>query len=324
MTGVSLAGIERAAERIRGAVRCTPLIDGGELSREAGVEVRLKLESLQRTGSFKFRGASNAVSRIEPDHGARGVATHSSGNHALALAVAARARAFPCTVVMPHDAPRPKREAVERSGATIVTCEPTMASREAALAEVVARTGATVVPPFDHVDVIEGQGTMALEILDAWPEVDAVMAPIGGGGLIGGISVAAKGRKPGIAVLAAEPAAVDDAARSVASGVRQEPTNAPTLADGLRAGIGRITFPIVRECVDRVLTVSEPEIADWMRFAFERLKLVIEPSAAVGVAAIRSPAFKALAKSAGWRRVALVICGGNVDLSNLPWLATRA
>ena len=320
MSGVTPAGIQEAAARLRGVVRLTPLIDGGELSREAGVEVRLKLESLQRTGSFKFRGASNALAQLEPDVGARGVATHSSGNHALALAVAARARGFPCTVVMPHDAPRPKREAVEQAGAAIVSCEPTMSARESTLAEVVARTGACVVPPFDNVDVIEGQGTIGLEILDAWPEVDAVMAPIGGGGMIGGIAVAAKARKSSVSVVAAEPLAADDAARSMASGVRQGPTNSPTLADGLRAGIGAITFPLVQRHVDRVLTVSETEIRDWMRFAFERMKLVIEPSAAVGVAAIRSPAFRELAKASGWRRVALVICGGNVDLTRLPWL----
>ena len=320
MSGVTLQGIEQAAERIRGRVRRTPLVDAGELSREAGVELRLKLESLQRTGSFKFRGASNAVARLSEADGVRGVATHSSGNHALALAVAARARGFPCTVVMPHDAPRPKREAVEQAGATIVPCEPTMSARETTLAEVVARTGACVIPAFDHPDVIEGQGTIGLEILEEWPEVDVVMAPIGGGGMIGGIAVAAKGRKPSVAVLAAEPAAADDAARSMASGVRQAPTNAPTLADGLRAGIGAITFPIVRERVDRVFTVSEADIVTWMRFAFERLKLVIEPSAAVGVAAVRSPEFRELARASGWRRAALVVCGGNTDLSRLPWL----
>ena len=323
MQDISLDDVERAAARLRGVARRTPLIDGGELSREAGVEVRLKLESLQRTGSFKFRGASNAVARLDAVRGADGVATHSSGNHALALAVAARARGFPCTVVMPHDAPAPKRDAVARSGATIVECEPTMDSRESTLAEVTARTGASVVPPFDHADVIAGQGTIGLEILEDWPAADAIMAPIGGGGLISGIAVAAKGRRPGIAVLAAEPAAVDDAARSVASGTRQPPTNAATLADGLRAGIGALTFPIVRERVDRILPVEESEIRDWMRFAFERLKLVIEPSAAVGVAAIRSPAFRELARSAGWRRVALVICGGNVDLARLPWIDAR-
>lgn len=323
MPDVSLEGIEQAAMRLRGVVRPTPLIDGGELSREAGLEIRLKLESLQRTGSFKFRGASNAVAKLDASTGLQGVATHSSGNHALALAVAARTRGFPCTVVMPHDAPRTKREAVLAAGASIVGCEPTMTARESTLAEIVARTGAVVVPPFDHPDVIEGQGTIGLEILDAWPEVDAVMAPIGGGGLIGGIATATKGRKPDCAVLAAEPAAVDDAARSVASGVRQAPTDGATLADGLRAGIGAITFPLVRERVDRVLTVTEQDIATWMRFAFERLKLVIEPSAAVGVAAVRSREFREMARASGWRRVALVICGGNVDLSRLPWLPAR-
>ena len=301
-------------------VRHTPLLDGGELSREAGLTVRLKMESFQRTGSFKLRGASNAVALLDEAMGARGVATHSSGNHALALATAARARGFPCTVVMPHDAPKSKRAAVQSAGATIVPCEPTMAARETALAEVVTRTGATVVPPFDHADVVNGQGTIGLEIVQEWPEVDVIVAPIGGGGMVGGTAVAAKGLKPGVTVLAAEPEAVDDAARSRRSGVRQPPTNAPTLADGLRAGIGAVTLPLLQGFVDDVITVSEADIARWMQFAFERLKLVIEPSAAVGVAAMRSPAFRERARAAGWRNAALVICGGNVDLDRLPWL----
>ena len=321
MRGISLIEIEAAAERTARLVRRTPIVDGGELSREAGLDVRLKLESMQRTGSFKFRGASNALALIDEATGARGVATHSSGNHALALATAARARGFPCTVVMPRDAPRTKRTLVAEAGASIVDCEPTMTSREATLGEVVARTGAIVVPPFDHADIVNGQGTLGLEIVAAWPEVDVIVAPIGGGGMVGGTAVAAKGRKPGVRVVAAEPAAADDAARSKRSGVRQPATNAPTLADGLRAGIGAVTLPLLLEQVDEVVTVSEEEIARWMRFAFERMKLVIEPSAAVGVAAVRSPAFKALASKAGWRRVALVICGGNVDLDRLPWLA---
>lgn len=317
---ISLPEIQAAASRIQGMVRRTPMLDGGELSREAGVTVRLKMESMQRTGSFKLRGASHAVALLDPVAGERGVATHSSGNHALALATAARAKSYPCTVVMPHDAPRSKREAVMAAGAAVVPCEPTMQAREAALAEVVARTGATAVPPFDSVDVVNGQGTVGLEIVQDWPEVDAIVAPVGGGGLVGGIAVAATAMKPALRVVAAEPAQADDAARSKASGVRQPPTNAPTLADGLRAGIGALTMPLLRDHVHAVLTVGEPDIATWMRFAFERLKLVIEPSAAVGVAAVRSPEFKAMARQAGWRHVALVICGGNVDLDRLPWL----
>lgn len=317
---ISLPEIQAAASRIQGMVRRTPMLDGGELSREAGVTVRLKMESMQRTGSFKLRGASHAVALLDPVAGERGVATHSSGNHALALATAARAKSYPCTVVMPHDAPRSKREAVMAAGAAVVPCEPTMQAREAALAEVVARTGATAVPPFDSVDVVNGQGTVGLEIVQDWPEVDAIVAPVGGGGLVGGIAVAATAMKPRLRVVAAEPAQADDAARSKASGVRQPPTNAATLADGLRAGIGALTMPLLRDHVHAVLTVSETDIATWMRFAFERLKLVIEPSAAVGVAAVRSPEFKAMARQAGWRHVALVICGGNVDLDRLPWL----
>lgn len=319
MAAVSIADVQSAAQRLRGHTRVTPLLDGSDLSRHAGLDVRLKMETLQRTGSFKFRGAANAILQLDPADGSRGVATHSSGNHALALATAARAHGFPCTVVMPHDASQGKRRAVQEAGAVVVPCEPTMASREAVLAELVARNGATVVPPFDHPHVIAGQGTIGLEILDQWPQVDVIVAPVGGGGLVGGTALAVRSTQPGVAVVAAEPAAVDDTARSVRSGVRQPPTNAPTLADGLRAGIGSLTLPLVQTHVQQVLTVSEPDIARWMRFVFDRLKLVIEPSAAVGVAAVAGPEFRDLAKSHGWRRVALVLCGGNVDLDRLPW-----
>jgi threonine dehydratase len=319
MAAVSIDDVRSAAERLRGHARMTPLLDGLDLSRQAGLEVRLKMETMQRTGSFKFRGASNAILQLDPLVGARGVATHSSGNHALALATAARARDFPCTVVMPHDAPQGKRRAVQEAGAAIVSCEPTMASRETTLAEVVARGGATVIPPFDHPHVIAGQGTIGLEIVDQWPQVDVIVAPVGGGGLIGGTALAARSIQPRVAVVAAEPIAVDDTARSVRSGVRQPPTNASTLADGLRAGIGSLTLPLVQAHVQQVLTVGEQDIAHWMRFVFERLKLVIEPSAAVGVAAVAAPEFRDMARSNGWRRVALVLCGGNVDLDRLPW-----
>jgi len=319
MAAVSIADVRSAAERLRGHTHVTPLLDGSDLSRHAGLEVRLKMETLQRTGSFKFRGAANAILQLDPADGSRGVATHSSGNHALALATAARAHGFPCTVVMPHDASQGKRRAVQEAGAVVVPCEPTMASREATLAEVVGRSGATVIPPFDHPHVIAGQGTIGLEILEQWPQVDVIVAPVGGGGLVGGTALAAHSIQPRVAVVAAEPAAADDTARSVRSGVRQPPTNAPTLADGLRAGIGSLTLPLVQAHVQQVLTVSEPDIAHWMRFAFDRLKLVIEPSAAVGVAAVAGPEFRDLATSHGWRRVALVLCGGNVDLDRLPW-----
>jgi threonine dehydratase len=317
VSGVSLNSIQDAARRLERLVRLTPLLDGGELSREAGCDVRLKMESMQRTGSFKFRGASNAVALLPAD--TTGVATHSSGNHALALATAARSRGLDCTVVMPTDAAAPKRRAVLEAGARIVDCEPTLESRETTLAREMATRAAAVVPPFDHPHVIEGQGTIGLEILRQWGDVDAVIVPVGGGGLIGGVATAVKGLNPGVAVIGAEPAAVDDAARGKASGVRQPPTNAPTLADGLRASLGTLTFPLVRDRVDHIHTVSETQIARWMRFAFERLKLVIEPSAAVGVAVAASPEFRAMVRHAGWRRVALVICGGNVDLDRLPW-----
>lgn len=320
MSMMSVEHVRLAAQRLRGVVRHTPLLESAELSSKSGLIIRMKMESMQHTGSFKFRGASNALALLEKSAGLRGVATHSSGNHALALATAARARGFACTVIMPNDAPRSKRAAVTDAGAKIIMCEPTMHSREATLAEVVARSGAVVIPPFDHVDVICGQGTIGLEIVDEWPAVDVIVAPIGGGGMIGGIALAAKCCKPSIVVIAAEPAVADDAARSKCTGMRQPATNAPTLADGLRAGIGELTLPLLQKFVNDVVTVSEHDIAHWMQFAFEQMKLVIEPSAAVGVAALCSPTFQSMAKKSGWKNVALVICGGNVDLDRLPWL----
>jgi threonine dehydratase len=220
---------------------------------------------------------------------------------------------------MPHNAPAAKRGAVEAFGASVVECEPTLEAREAALAKVVAQSGAAFVSPYNNADVIAGQGTIGLEILEDLPEVDAIVVPVGGGGLISGIAVAAKGRRNQVAIIGAEPAIADDASRSKRSGVMQPSTNALTIADGLRGALGTLTFPVVRELVDRIEVVDEQEIARSMRFAWERLKLTIEASAAVGVAVVRSPAFIALASERKWRSVAVIFCGGNVDLDHLPW-----
>jgi threonine dehydratase len=317
---ITLADVEAAAARIhRRAVR-TPCLEMDALSNIADVRVFAKCELFQRTGSFKYRGAAHAVSRLPESTKETGVATHSSGNHGQALAYAARERRFPCHVVMPHNAPRAKLEAVKKFGAHITLCEPTLTAREEMLAQVVARTCSTVIPPYNHVDVMAGQGTMALEILEDVPEVDAIVVPVGGGGLISGIAVAAKGKRPSISIIGAEPAIANDAARSKATGIRQPSTNQLTIADGLRGALGSLTFPVVQKLVDQIHVVEEDAIASAMRFSWEQLKLTIEASAAVGVSVAMSDAFRELAQEHKWRGVAIILCGGNVDLDHLPWM----
>jgi threonine dehydratase len=314
---VSSAKIAEAADRIRPFVFRTPTVPCPALAARAGRPVHLKLESTQRTGSFKIRGATNAVRRIADADAARGVVTHSSGNHALALATAAADRGIPCRVVMPSNASPLKRAAVEAAGATVVTSGDTAAEREAKANEVQAETGATMVPPYDHPWTIAGQGTIAAEILADLPDAATLVVPVGGGGLIGGIAIAARAMRPDLRIVGAEPALADDAAESKRTG-RLAPQRPPvTVADGLRAPLGRLTFPIVSALVDEIVTVTEEEIVAAMRLVFEEARLVIEPSAAVGVAAI-------LARTVGGdatRALACVLCGGNVDLARLPWLA---
>jgi threonine dehydratase len=316
---VSARDVEAAALRISDDVLRTPSIASEALGRAAGRPAAAKCESMQRTGSFKIRGASNAVRLLDDSTAARGVVTHSSGNHALALATAAAARGIPAHVVMPANASPFKRAAVEAAGATVHSCGDTAAERAAACAEVARRTGAFTVPPYDHPWTIAGQGTVGLEIAEQVPDAATVVVPVGGGGLVGGIAVALRAVRPGIRIVGAEPALADDAAESVRTG-RLAPQRPPvSIADGLRAPLGELTFPLVRDLVDDVVTVTEDEIVDAMRFAFERMRVVIEPSAAVGVAAF-------LAGRCGGdaaRPAVVVLCGGNVDLSALPWLARR-
>ena len=316
---VSIADIRAAAARIAPFVRRTPVLACPDLERRAGRAVLAKCESMQRTGSFKIRGATNAVRRLDDAQAVRGVVTHSSGNHALALATAAADRGIPAHVVMPVNASPVKRSAVERAGATVVSCGPTAAEREMACAEVASRTGAFVVPPYDHPWTIAGQGTVGLEIAEEVPDAGTVIVPVGGGGLIGGIATALRALRPDVRIVGAEPALADDAAESLRTG-RRAPQRPPvTVADGLRAPLGELTFPILRDAVDAVVTVPEAAIVDAMRIAFEECRLVIEPSAAVGIAAL-------LDGSCGGdlsRPAVVVICGGNVDLTALPWVEAR-
>ena len=312
----TLKDVRAAATRIAPWVHRTPVMTSRTLDQRAGASLLFKCENLQRVGAFKARGAANAVLGLDMDTRGRGVVTHSSGNHAAALALAARNAGIPAWVVMPDNAPLPKVESVRRLGGEIVFCEPTLAAREAACAEVGARTGATLVHPYDDHAVIAGQGTATLEFHEQAGALDAVVVPVGGGGLLAGTSVV--GRALGIDVYGAEPAAVDDAARSLITGVRQPPTGGTTVADGLRTALGARPFEIIRRNVTDIATVSDEEIVAAMRLVWEVMKIVIEPSSAVPVAALLERRLPV----AG-RRIGVILTGGNVDLDALPWGPSR-
>lgn len=311
-----LPSIRAAAERIRGLAHRTPIATCATLDRLAGRSLFFKCEHLQKVGAFKFRGACNAVMRLKKEEAARGVITHSSGNHAQALALAAKMRGIPAQIVMPANASQVKRRAVEDYGGKVTECAPTLEARETTAAKVMAATGATLIPPYNHPDVIAGQGTVALELLEQVPELDALIAPVGGGGLVSGIAIAGKGIKPALRIFAAEPAGADDAARSKASGTLIPQTAPKTIADGLLTSLGDLTWPIIRDHIEKIVTVSEEQIIAAMRLAWERAKLLIEPSSAVALAAVFSEEFKALH---GVRRIGIVLSGGNVNLDRLPW-----
>jgi threonine dehydratase len=312
----SLESVREAARRIAPYAQRTPVMTNRTLDRLAGRALFFKCEMLQRGGAFKFRGACNAVMKLDDDVAARGVVTHSSGNYAQALAIAAGLRGIAAYVVMPKNAPSVKRRAVEGYGARVFPCEPTLEAREAEAARVARETGATLLPPFDHADVIAGQGTLALELLEQAPKLDAIVAPLGGGGLLSGIAIAAKALRPELRVYGAEPEAADDAARSKAAGQLVPVGDARTIADGLRTSLGALTWPVVRDLVDAVFTVSDAAIVAAMRLVWERMKLVAEPSAVVGLAVGLGEPFRALS---GLERVGVVLSGGNVDLDALPF-----
>ena len=311
---VTLADIQQAAERIKPYAHRTPVLTNESLNKRVGAQVYLKCENLQKVGAFKFRGACNAVYSLGEEEAARGVCTHSSGNHAQALALAARLRGIPAYIVMPDNAPQVKKDAVAGYGGIITFCEPTLEARESTLSKVMAETGANVVHPYNDERVIAGQGTAAVELLDSAPELDAVIAPVGGGGLLSGTSIAAKELKPGIRVIAGEPEMADDAYRSLKEGRIIPPAHPKTIADGLLTSLGTLTFPIIRQNVEQVVTVSEQGIMDAMKFIWERAKIVIEPSAAVAVGVLweKKMDFSGL-------KVGVILSGGNVDLNKLPW-----
>lgn len=313
---ITPADVAEAAARCAGYICRTPVHTSTTFNQRTRRSVWFKCENFQKTGSFKFRGATNAVRALSDADAVRGVVTHSSGNHAQALALAARERGIDATIVMPRTAAAVKKSAVLDYGGVVVECEPNLAARESACAAIAERTGATIIPPFDHPLVMAGQGTAALELLEEVPMLDAIVVPVGGGGLLSGFTIAAHGVNPKLRIFGAEPLGADDAARSKAAKTWCPQTAPNSIADGLLTSLGQLTWPIVRDRVEQVFTVSEDEIRVAMRFVWERMKLIIEPSAAVGVAVVQSEAF---AQLEGCERVGVVLCGGNVSLDKLYW-----
>lgn len=314
-----LTDIRSAHDLIRPHIHRTPVLTSRSLDERFGAQLFFKAENLQKIGAFKARGATHAVLRLPEAVARNGVVTHSSGNHAAALARAAGLRGIAAHIVMPDNAPSVKVESVRRLGGSITFCAPTLAAREAAAARLIAGTGATLIHPYDNDDVIAGQGTAALELLEEVPELELLLAPVGGGGLLAGSAVAARELRPGIRVHGCEPETADDAARSFASGRIEPSVNPQTIADGLRTSLGTRTFPLIRRHVDGIVTVSEQAIVEATLLVWEVLKTVIEPSSAVVLAALLERRLPAQG-----RRVGLIFSGGNVDFRSLAWLPGEA
>ena len=307
---IELDDVRRAAARLDGVAHRTPVVTSRTLDERAGATVRLKAENLQRIGAFKFRGAYNAVASLAPAERARGVATASSGNHAQALTLAARLHGVPATILMPEDAPASKVAATEGYGARVVRFDRYSADREALMAALAERVGVTIVHPYDDERIMAGQGTAALELIADGGELDVLLVPVGGGGLISGSATAATALCPDCRVVGVEPEVGDDTRRSLAAGERVAVPVQPTIADGQQLDKpGELTFPVIRERVSAVVTVSDAEIVDAMRFAFERLKLVLEPSGASALAALLSAKLDARGLRTG-----VILSGGNVDV----------
>ncbi len=311
----TLADIEAAAERIKPYAHRTPMLTCQTIDQMLGMTLFFKCENLQKVGAFKFRGATNAVFAMDEAAAEKGVATHSSGNHAQALALAAKIRGIPAHIVMPETAPAVKKAAVAGYGAKITFCKPTLEARESTLAEVVAETGATFVHPYDNTYIVAGQATAAREMFaDEADGFDVLMAPVGGGGLASGTALSAHYLSPKTVVIAGEPAGADDAYRSMKENRRLPSVNPQTIADGLLTSLGELSFSIIRDYVQEIVTVSEDAIIQAMRLVWERMKIIIEPSSAVPLAVLLEHDLGLQGK-----RVGIIISGGNVDLGKLPW-----
>lgn len=306
--------ILEAYERIKHQVKHTPVLTSESINNILGCSIFFKCENYQKVGAFKFRGASNAVLSLNEKQSRNGVATHSSGNHAQALALAGRMRNIPAYIVMPDNSPKVKSDAVAGYGGNIIYCKPTLEARESTLEKVVNETGAEFIHPYNNFNVICGQGTAALELLREINELDIVMTPVGGGGLLSGTSISVKALSPNTLVIAGEPKGADDAFKSLQKGEIVPSVNPKTIADGLLTSLGILTFEIIKSNVSEIITVSEESIINAMRLIWERMKIIIEPSSAVPVAAILDNKEKFSGK-----RVGIILSGGNVDLGRLPF-----
>ncbi len=306
--------VVKAHGLIRTTVHRTPVMTSESIDRLTGARLFFKCENFQKVGAFKFRGACNAVFSLTEEEAARGVATHSSGNHAAALALAARMRGIPAYIVMPESAPGIKKLAVAGYGGIITYCEPTLQARESTLARVVALTGAVEIHPYDNFHVIAGQGTAAKELIEDAGDLDIIMTPVGGGGLLSGCALAAKAMLPGCRVIAAEPAGADDACRSFRANTIIPSENPQTIADGLLTSLGKRNFSLIMQHVDDIVTVPEDQIVKAMRMIWERMKIIIEPSSAVPLGAILEHEALFAGKKTG-----IILSGGNLDLNHLPF-----
>ena len=301
--------VRAAANRLRGVAHKTPVFTSRTLDERVGARIFLKCENFQLVGAFKFRGAYNALSQLNPEQRSAGVLAFSSGNHAQAVALAGKLLGIRTTILMPDNAPAAKLAATRGYGAEVIEFDPVKVVREEFAAQMSQERGMTVVPPYDHPHIVAGQGTAALELIEEVGALDALFVPCGGGGLLSGSAIAAKGSSPACRVVGVEPEVADDATRSFQTGVVQTVRNPPTIADGLRTpSLGTVTFPLVRQYVDQMVTVSEKEIIESLRFIWTRMKLVVEPSGAVALA----PLLRAQAN--GYRSIGVIISGGNVDL----------
>jgi threonine dehydratase len=308
--------IQEAAVRITPLIHRTPVLTCQSIDLISGAQIFFKCENFQKAGAFKMRGAANAVLSLSEEERSRGVATHSSGNHGQALAKAAQSVGAEAFIVMPKTAPEVKKKAVAGYGAEIIMCEPNLQAREDTLAQVVERTGATFIHPYNDERVICGQGTAALELIDEISALDVVMAPVGGGGLLSGTAITTRACLPNAKVIAGEPQGADDAYRSLQAGKIIPSEKPDTIADGLLTSLGSKTFPIIQDLVAEIITVSDDEIIEAMRLIWERMKIIIEPSCAVPLAAVLQQKERFIGK-----RVGIILTGGNVDLEKLPFQA---
>ena len=311
---LTLKDIASAHDRIRPYIHRTPVLTNNSLNEFTGANLFFKCENFQKAGSFKIRGATNTVELLTQDEMDKGVATTSSGNHGAALSMAVTRREGKTKVVMPHNTPKIKVDNVERNGGEVVWCEPDQSSREQVLADLLNESGATVVHPYNDERIIAGQGTCAKELLEDHPEIQIIVSPVSGGGLLSGTLLSAKEMNEQVSVYGAEPAEADDAYRSLQNGEIVPNDTINTICDGLRAQIGTITFPIIQKYVDEIITLSEDEILDSMKMIWERLKIIVEPSCSISLAAIIKNKNKFSGKNVG-----LIMSGGNVDLNQIPW-----